>query len=314
MQKARRAMFLQRTLRSEILLSGIGLHSGKQIQLNIRPAKPNQGIHFCRVDLPHSKPISANFKNVMSTQLATTLGSGEAAISTVEHLMAAFYGLNIDNAIVELDGPEVPIMDGSSKVFYEALRAGGVELQFFPRPVLRLRRKIDLKMGEKWAVAEPSSRLEIHESIDWDHPAIGFQEFHYSEGKTSFEELSSARTFGFLKDFEHLKKMGLARGGSLDNALVLDQANVLNPGGLRYPDEFVRHKVLDALGDLKLAGVSIQASIRFHRAGHDLHRRLLMEIFSSPDHFEMYSGVSGQSERISENIHALLAGSVAANI
>lgn len=280
-------MILQRTLKGSVTLTGVGLHSGKEARITLKPARPNRGIVFVRTDLDGSPEINAHFKNVVNTQLATTLGRGKATISTVEHALAALQGLGIDNAIVEVDGPEVPILDGSSKAFCDSILDMGIEYQMQPRPFLALRRRVEIKVAEKWAVLEPSSRLEIHASIDWDHPAIGFQEFHYVEGKTSFSELASARTFGFLKDVEALKRMGLARGGSLENAVVLNEGLVLNPEGLRYPDEFVRHKVLDALGDFKLAGIAIQAYIRLHRAGHDLHSQILAEIFKDPDNFEI---------------------------
>jgi len=185
-------------------------------------------------------------------------------------------------------------------------------LQLQSRPYLALRRRVELKMGEKWAVAEPSSRLEIHASIEWDHPSIGYQEFQYSEGKTPFSELASARTFGFLRDVEALKRMGLARGGSLETAVVLDDALVLNPEGLRFPDEFVRHKVLDALGDFKLAGISLCAYVRLHRAGHDLHSQLLAAIFRDPDNFELIDSSSEQVSRASFGALALARGVAAA--
>lgn len=199
-------------------------------------------------------------------------------------------GLGIDNALVEVDGPEVPILDGSSRPFVTILAKAGLQSQLQRRSFLSLRRKVELKMGEKWAVAEPCSRLEVHASIEWDHPSIGYQEYHYIEGKTPFADLAGARTFGFLQDVEQLKKMGLARGGSLENAVVLDHALVLNPEGLRFPDEFVRHKVLDALGDFKLAGIPIRARVKLHRAGHDLHGQLLSAIFSDSDNYEIEGG------------------------
>ena len=283
-------MNFQRTLKRPVRISGVGLHSGKEINLLVKPARPNRGIVFVRTDLPGSPEIAANFNNVVSTQLATTLGRGKVTVSTVEHLMAALQGLDIDNAIIEVDAPEVPILDGSSVLFCEALEAGGVISQIQPRARLSLRRRVELKVDEKWAVAEPSSRLEIHASVEFDHPSIGYQEFKYIEGKTSFAELSTARTFGFLREVEALKAMGLARGGSLENCVVLDDALILNPEGLRSPDEFVRHKVLDALGDFKLAGIAIQAHIRLHRAGHDIHRQLLSAIFANPDNYEIIDG------------------------
>jgi UDP-3-O-[3-hydroxymyristoyl] N-acetylglucosamine deacetylase len=172
---------------------------------------------------------------------------------------------------------------------------------------LALRRKVELKLAEKWAVAEPASQLQIFGSIDWDHPSIGYQEFHYVEGKTDFKELAAARTFGFLRDVEMLKSMGLAQGGSLENAVVLNHALVLNPEGLRFPDEFARHKVLDALGDFKLAGIAIHAHIRLHRAGHDLHSQLLKEIFSNPDNFEIVDPAAEPEERRIPRLRAALA-------
>jgi UDP-3-O-[3-hydroxymyristoyl] N-acetylglucosamine deacetylase len=282
-------MGLQRTLRNEVTLTGIGLHSGKTTRMTLKPALAHQGVVFIRTDLDSQPEIPAHFRNVVSTQLATTLGKGKVTISTVEHLLAAFQGLGIDNAIVEVDGPEVPIMDGSSAVFCDAILNVGIEVQYSSRSFVALRNKVEVRMDDKWAIAEPASRLEIFGSIDWKHPSIGYQEFHYQEGKTSFKELARARTFGFLREVEALQKMGLARGGSLDNAIVLDQSNVLNPDGLRFTDEFARHKVLDALGDFKLAGISIQGYFRLHRAGHDLHRQLLVEIFKNPDNYELKS-------------------------
>ncbi|MBS1963498.1 MAG: UDP-3-O-acyl-N-acetylglucosamine deacetylase [Bdellovibrionales bacterium] len=280
-------MNFQRTIKKPVTLKGIGLHLGKEAAITLKPAGVNQGILFQRVDLADSLPIEANFRNVVNTQMATTLGKGNVTVSTIEHLMAALHGFGIDNVLVEVVGPEVPILDGSSVPFCTALKTAGVQNQSAPRTALAIKRRVEVKLAEKWAVVEPSSRLEVHASIDWDHPSIGFQEFHYVEGKTSFEEISAARTFGFLRDVEALKKMGLILGGSLENAVVLDSALVLNPEGLRYPDEFVRHKALDALGDFKLAGIQIVGSFKLHRAGHDLHRSILAEVFKDPANYEI---------------------------
>lgn len=302
-------MNFQRTLKDNITLTGIALHSGKDVTLTLKSANPNHGIVFVRTDLPGSPEIPANYRNVVDTRMATTLGVGQARVSTVEHLMAALQIFSVDNLIVEINGPEVPILDGSSKVFCEAFEQIGTQLQLQHRPYLQVRRRVELKINEKWAVAEPSSKLEIHETVEWDHPVIGFQEFYYEEGTTSYEELASARTFGFLKDVENLKRMGLARGGSLENAVVLNDLAVLNPEGLRYPDEFVRHKVLDALGDIKLAGIAVHAHIRLHRAGHDLHAQLLSEIFRNPDNYEIID--EGETRRQPSRIRAALARMVA---
>jgi UDP-3-O-[3-hydroxymyristoyl] N-acetylglucosamine deacetylase len=290
-------MNFQRTLKAPVSLSGIGLHSGKTVHMTIQPARPGHGITFVRTDLEGSPEVHAHFKNVLSTQLATTIGRGQVTISTVEHVLAALQGMNVDNAIVEVDAGEVPILDGSSIGFCLAIQEVGLVSQVQTRPYLSLRRKVELKIGEKWAVAEPCSRLEIHASIEWDHPSIGYQELHYIDGRTSFMELARARTFGFVHEVEALKRMGLARGGSLENAVVLDHALVLNPEGLRYPDEFIRHKVLDALGDFKLAGIPLRAYVRLHRAGHDLHSQLLAAIFKDPDCFEIIDGSSREERR-----------------
>lgn len=280
-------MNFQRTIKKPVTLKGIGLHLGKEAAVTLRPAGVNQGILFQRLDLAASLPIEANFRNVVNTQMATTLGKAQVTVSTIEHLMAALHGFGIDNLLVEVQGPEVPILDGSSAPFCTALKAAGIQTQSAPRTALAIKRRVEVKLAEKWAVVEPASRLEVHASIDWDHPSIGFQEFHYVEGKTSFEEIAAARTFGFLRDVEALKKMGLILGGSLENAVVLDSALVLNPEGLRYPDEFVRHKALDALGDFKLAGIQVNGSFKLHRAGHDLHRSILAEVFKDPANYEI---------------------------
>ncbi len=300
-------MILQRTIQGEVCLSGVGMHSGKMTRLTLKPALPNRGIVFVRTDLAHPLEIPAHYRNVVSTEMATTLGRGKVTVSTVEHVLAALQCLSVDNAVIEVDGPEIPIMDGSASAFLDAILSVGTLSQLQFRPYLALRKKVELKIGEKWVVAEPASRLEIHASIEWDHPSIGYQEFHYQEGSTSYEELLRSRTFGFLWEVEGLKKKGLARGGSLDNAVVLDHALVLNPEGLRYPDEFVKHKVLDALGDLKLAGIALHAYIRLHRAGHDLHSQLLHEIFKDADNFEIVDGTE-KSDFLTTRIPAMASG------
>ncbi len=306
-------MNFQRTLERAVRTQGIGLHSGQEVELKILPARPNQGISFLRTDLPESPAIPAHYRNVVSTQLATTLGVGKVTVSTVEHVLAALQGMGIDNATIEVNGPEIPILDGSSVVLCELIENAGIVTQFTPRPYLALRRRVELKLAEKWAVAEPSGRFEVHGTVDWDHPAIGYQEFHYVEGKTDFSELSAARTFCLLKDVEAMKQKGLAKGGSLENAIVVDDARVINPGGLRYPNEFVRHKVLDALGDFKLAGIAIQGYIRLHRAGHDLHSQLLSAIFRNPDNFEIIDGTERERLALAQVTAALARPGFVAN-
>ncbi len=299
------SMNLQRTLKSEVSQIGVGIHSGRLTRMTLKPAPPNHGVVFVRTDIEGHPEILAHFDHVISTQLATTLGNGKAIISTVEHVLAALHCAGVDNVRIEVDGPEVPIMDGSSGPFYESILAAGVESQLQTRAFLLLKKKVELKLGEKWAVAEPASHLEIRGSIEWDHPSIGYQEFHYREGLTANEDLLWARTFGFVWDVDGLKKKGLAQGASLDNAVALDHALVLNPGGLRCPDEFVKHKVLDALGDFKLAGVQVKAHFRLHRAGHDLHYLLLKEIFKDASNYEMIEQID-RSDVVLEPCHALV--------
>jgi len=280
-------MIFQRTIKEPVSLTGVGLHSGKDVHLTIRPGRPGRGIVLVRTDLEDAPEITAHYENVVSTQMATTLGKGQATVSTVEHLLAAFHGTGVDNAIVEVDGPEVPVMDGSAAAFCEAVLQVGVESQLQSKSFLAIRKRVEVTVGEKWAVVEPASRFEVSASIKWDHPSIGYQEYSYTEAKTKFAEVAGARTFGFLKDLDVLKKMGLACGGSLDNAVVLDDSQVLNAEGLRFEDEFVRHKVLDAIGDLKLAGHPILGHFQFHRAGHEIHRQLLNAIFQDASNYEL---------------------------
>jgi len=296
---------LQKTIRKTVSLEGIGLHSGRQTRLTLRPASPGEGIRFVRVDLEGQPSVRAQFSNISSTRLATTLGSGRLSVATVEHVMAALRGSGVDNAIVEIDGPEVPVLDGSAKDFSALIQAAGTEAQLQHRTLAYLKKRIEVKIEDKWAVAEPSNRFEIHASIEWDHPVIGYQEYHFTEGKSRFSEICDARTFGFLRDVESMKRLGLAQGGSLNNAILLDDARVLNEDGLRYSDEFVRHKVLDALGDLSLAGVSLVGAFRLHRAGHDLHHRLLVSIFRDASNYELIRGPAVQEQPAREEIPVL---------
>ncbi|MEN9722588.1 MAG: hypothetical protein RJB38_574 [Pseudomonadota bacterium] len=259
------------------------MHSGREVTLRILPLPAHSGIRFVRTDLPGSEEIPARVDFVVNTRMATTLGRGAALVSTVEHLMCALYGAGIDNARIELDAGEVPISDGSAMEFYRAILAVGTSVQGAPRKVWRLKKRVDVKDGGKWGFAEPATGLDVSASVEFDHAAIGFQSFRYIQGQTRFEEFGLARTFGFLKEVEALKKMGLALGGSLDNAVVLDDSGVLNPDGLRYGNEFARHKVLDALGDFALAGATLEARIQLHRSGHDLHRALLVKMLEASE-------------------------------
>ncbi|MCM0606948.1 MAG: UDP-3-O-acyl-N-acetylglucosamine deacetylase [Xanthomonadaceae bacterium] len=280
-------MSLQHTMKKTVLMEGVGLHTGMPIKLEIRPAQDNFGIQFTRSDLTKAQPIRASYENVTNTRLATTLGTGKNFVSTVEHLMAALAGFGIDNAHILVGGPEVPIFDGSSAPFVEQIKRSGVETQQMNRPTLVITRRVELKIAEKWAYVEPSNQFEIHSTIEWDHPMVGFQELSYIEGKNSFDEIARARTFCFARDIESMKTLGLIRGGSLDCAVVLSETGCLNSDGLRYNDELVRHKVLDAIGDFKLAGLQIAGSFRLHRSGHDVHYQLLKAILKDRRNYEI---------------------------
>ncbi len=284
----------QSTIAQPMEWTGIGLHSGRPVRMRLLPAPPQSGIRFVRTDLPGRPEIACKVENVTHTQMATTLGVGKASVSTVEHLMCALFAAGIDNLCIEVDAPEVPISDGSSIEFFNALREIGVERQLKPRRVHRLLRRVEVVSGESVAIAEPSDGFSVEATVEFPHPVIGKQSFSYVAGQTPFESFLSARTFGFLKEVEALKRMGLAQGGSLENAVVLDDRSVLNPGGLRFSDEFARHKVLDAVGDLALAGHPIQARVSLNRSGHELHRRLLCEILANSELVEV-----GQPKAIS---------------
>ncbi len=279
----------QRTIAEKISCTGIGLHSGTPVQLTLHPARRDTGVVFVRSDGSRMIEVPARVAQVGSTQLATTLGTGAEAFGTVEHLLAAIYGLGIDNIRVEMDGPEVPVMDGSAASFVFLLRAAGLFEQGGPRRVLRVRHPIEVRDGDRFARVEPGRGLRISYHIDFQHPAIGRQTldgFELSEGR--FErELCRARTFGFLHEVQALWRAGLARGGSLDNTIVLDEHRVLNPEGLRMPDEFVRHKTLDLLGDLALLGMPLEGYVRMVRGGHALHQKLMDALLATPGAVEI---------------------------
>lgn len=278
----------QKTVKEEIRLSGIGLHSGKRVTLSILPARSNSGIRFQRTDIPGSPEIPANVRNVISTTLATTIAMGEVKVSTVEHLMSALWAMGIDNALCQVDGAEVPILDGSSAPFAEAIAKVGVKNQRAGRRFLVAHKTIEIRQGDKWAILRPSREFKIQYSIEFPHPAIGKQSFTLDSRTDFLKEIAPCRTFGFLKDVERMQSMGLALGGSLDNAVVLDEHRALNPEGLRFADEFVRHKILDAIGDFSLIGYPILAEIELHRAGHELQTRLVHELLDQKGAFSIY--------------------------
>jgi len=282
-------MIRQRTLKNVIRATGVGLHTGDKVYLTLRPASPDTGIVFRRVDLPQPVEIIACPKNVGDTRLSTTLINGDVRISTVEHLLSAFAGLGIDNAYVDVSAPEVPIMDGSAGPFVFLIQSAGVEEQNRPKRFVRIKRRVVVEDGDKRAVFEPFDGFKVEFSIDFDHPAFmsRTQAASVDFSTTSFvKEVSRARTFGFLRDIEALRQQNLALGGSMDNAVVVDDYRVLNDEGLRYEDEFVRHKILDAIGDLYLLGHSLIGSFRGHKSGHALNNRLLRALVADPEAWE----------------------------
>ena len=283
-------MINQRTLKNVIRATGVGLHTGEKIYLTLRPAAPDSGIVFRRVDLDSPVDIPARAENVGDTRLSTTLVKGEARISTVEHLLSAFAGLGIDNAYVDVSAAEVPIMDGSAGPFVFLIQSAGVEEQNAAKRFIRIKRPVEVQDGDKVARFEPFNGFKVSFGIDFDHPAMTEERRRsvIDFSSTSFvKEVSRARTFGFLRDIEMLRDHGLALGGSMDNAIVVDDFRVLNEDGLRYEDEFVKHKVLDAIGDLYLLGYSMIGEFRANKSGHALNNVSLRALLAQPDAWEM---------------------------
>ena len=281
-------MLKQRTLSSSITATGVGLHTGKKINLRINPGQPDRGIVFIRTDMT-SEPITASLKNVHDTRLSTTISNGNASVSTVEHLLSALAGLGIDNATIELDGPEVPIMDGSSRPFVFLIQSAGIKEQNHPKKFIKIMKDIEVKQNDKWAKIEPFDGFKVDFTIDFDHPSfpketqtstIDFSTISY------LSQVSRARTFGFAKDIENLRKNNLALGGSVNNAIVIDDYKIINEDGLRYRDEFVKHKILDAIGDLYLLGHSLIGSFSAFKSGHHLNNLLLRELVNNESAWE----------------------------
>jgi UDP-3-O-[3-hydroxymyristoyl] N-acetylglucosamine deacetylase len=281
-------MIEQRTIVAPVSCQGVGLHTGSVASLKIWPAPPDQGIVFVRSDLKRPELIPARCENIRSTQNASTIGVNGTRVSTVEHLLAALYGLRIDNAVIEVQGPEIPIMDGSAEPFARLLESAGIKGQARPRRKLIVTRTVRVEEEDKWAEIRPAADFRVHSTISFDHPAIGDQtlEIEFINGNFR-EEISPARTFGFLHEVEALKKMGLAKGGSMDNAIILDFSRVLNPEGLRFPDEFVRHKVLDVLGDLMLLGLPIQGHYHGFKSGHALNLKLVQTLLQDHSAYDI---------------------------
>jgi UDP-3-O-[3-hydroxymyristoyl] N-acetylglucosamine deacetylase len=285
-------MLKQRTLKSLIRAKGVGLHTGQKVNMTLRPAQPDTGIVFRRVDLESPVDIPARADRVGETRLSSCLVHQDVKVYTVEHLMSALAGLGVDNAYVDLDGPEVPIMDGSAAPFALLLQQAGLAEQVAPKRFLRVTRTVEVREGDKWARLEPYEGLRLSFSIDFNHPVIDKtrQSVSVDFAETSYlKEIARARTFGFMHDVERLREDGLGLGGGLDNALVLDEYRVLNAEGLRFADEFIRHKVLDAIGDLYLLGRPMLGAFSAHKSGHSLNNRLLRALLAETAAWEMAS-------------------------
>ena len=285
-------MIRQRTLKNVIRASGVGLHTGEKVLMTLRPAAPNTGVVFRRVDLasPVDMPVSAEL--VGDTRLCSTLDNGQTSVATVEHLMSALAGLGVDNIYVDLDGPEVPIMDGSASSFVFLLQSAGIEAQNAAKKFVRIKKTVLVEEGDKWVRFEPFDGFKISFTIDFKHPVFekSGQEITLDFANTSYiKEVSRARTFGFMQEVEWLRANGLALGGSLDNAIVMDEFRVLNNDGLRYEDEFVKHKVLDAIGDLYILGHPIIGAFYAHKSGHALNNRLLRTLLQDQSAWEYVS-------------------------
>jgi UDP-3-O-[3-hydroxymyristoyl] N-acetylglucosamine deacetylase len=282
-------MIRQRTLKNVIRATGVGIHTGEKVYMTLRPAAPDAGIVFRRVDLPQPVEIKACPELVGDTSLSTTLLRDGVRVSTVEHLLSAMAGLGIDNAYVDLSAAEVPIMDGSAGPFVFLLQSAGIHEQDKPKRFIRIKKSITVRDGDKWARFDPFDGFKVGFSIDFDHPIFtpktSSAEIDFST--TSFvKEVSRARTFGFMRDIEMLRERNLVLGGSMDNAIVLDDYRILNEDGLRYEDEFVKHKILDAIGDLYLLGHSLIGAFYGHKSGHQLNNRLLRSLLADTTAWE----------------------------
>ncbi|MDO8861402.1 UDP-3-O-acyl-N-acetylglucosamine deacetylase [Haliea sp. E1-2-M8] len=283
-------MIRQRTLRNAIKATGVGLHTGEKVYLTLCPAPINAGIVFRRVDLDPVVEIPARAENVRDTTLSTTLIANGEKVSTVEHLLSAMAGLGIDNAFIDVSASEVPIMDGSAGPFVFLIQSAGIEEQNAAKKFIRIKRPVTVEDGDKTASFLPFDGFKVSFSIDFDHPVFRERSPHaeIDFSSTSFvKEVSRARTFGFMHEIEYLRSQGLARGGSVDNAIVVDEYRILNQDGLRYDDEFVKHKILDAIGDLYLLGYGVIGEYRAHKSGHALNNASLRALIAQPDAWEM---------------------------
>jgi len=292
--------FNQRTIQEPVSCQGVGLHSGARVNLTLRPAPADHGVVFVRMDLPTPVSIPALASSVVDTSsLATSLGKDGVRVGTVEHLLSALTGLGIDNVRIEVDGPEVPIMDGSAAPFVFLIKSAGVQVQSEPKRFLVIKKTVSVTDGDKVATFSPANGLSIDCTIDFKHPLISDQRFQIEFSDHAFSrEICRARTFGFLRDVEMLKKVGLAKGGTLENAIVVDEFSILNPDGLRFPDEFVRHKILDAMGDISLFGRPVIGHLEVYKTGHALNHKLVQKVLSDPSHYVLVSAQKREMERL----------------
>jgi UDP-3-O-[3-hydroxymyristoyl] N-acetylglucosamine deacetylase len=290
-------MIYQRTLAKDVNVTGIGLHSGKKVTMKLIPVEADFGIQFIRTDIPNSKPMKANALTVGTTENATTLGEGAGAVHTVEHLLGTLYGLGINNCLIEIDGPEVPIMDGSGASFVFLLKETGIKNLNKSKKFLVILDTVRVEKDGKWAQFEPSQNLVIDSTIVFAHPIIKTQRFDFEFScETFIQDIARARTFGFARDVDMLKRKGLIKGGSLDNAIVLDDYKVMNPEGLRFNNEFVRHKILDTIGDVSLLGYEIAGKITTFKSGHNLHNLLCRKLLETPSAYEIVSANALKAE------------------
>ncbi|MGQ9745117.1 MAG: UDP-3-O-acyl-N-acetylglucosamine deacetylase [Dissulfurimicrobium sp.] len=275
--------YKQHTLNRYVKAVGIGLHTGRRAVVKLRPASANSGIRFVRTDIDPVVLIQASTEYVTDTAFATTIGNSYGSVSTIEHLMAAFAGMGVDNAVVEIDGPEIPIMDGSAYPFVSLIKDAGLRVQDAPRRYIKILEPVTVSSGDKYVTIMPSDDFHVSVIIDFEHPLIARQQFDSRLTPHIFDRhISRARTFGFLKEVEYLKENGMALGGTLDNALVLDEISILNHEGLRFPDEFVRHKALDLIGDISLLGAPVLGKVQSFKGGHAIYHLLNQELLSRP--------------------------------
>lgn len=301
----------QTTLRERVSLKGIGVHSGSTVSITLHPADIDSGISFYRTELPTGREveIAATYRQVAATELCTVIGDpAKATVATIEHLMAALRGMGVDNVVVEIDGPEVPVMDGSSRAFVEAIEAVGLETQSARRKYVKVLKPIRVEIGAGWAELRPHEGQRYEVVIDFPQAVIGRQSFGVDLAPQTFaRDIAAARTFGFVADLEKLIPLGLCRGSSLENSVAIKEDRILNPEGLRWTDEFVRHKTLDAIGDIALSGAPILGLFRSYRGGHKLNFHALRALFADPTAWTLVDGTSRRESVASELANGLVA-------